>query len=255
MDLDHRPSSLKVPILGAPGSGAVIRQPAGFVQIVVPGPAHPGRNERSQLRSATLRDQATMLKPRNRDLRSLADEELMQLVRDGEARAFEVIFDRHGGPAFSLAFRMCGRRAMAEDVVQDAFLAIWRSGGRYDQARGSVRSWVLGVVHSRVVDAFRRGVAKEGRDVSDQGSAERIPSPERTEARVTRVETGQEVRVALSDLPIEQRRVIELAYFGGFTHSEIAEMLELPPGTVKGRMRLGLAKLRLTLGDPVRAML
>ena len=84
----------------------------------------------------------------------------MGLVHEGEARAFEVIFDRHSGAAFSLAYRMCGRRAMAEDVVQEAFLAVWRSGARYDRARGSVRSWVLGVVHNRAIDALRRGVAR-----------------------------------------------------------------------------------------------
>jgi RNA polymerase sigma-70 factor (ECF subfamily) len=196
-----------------------------------------------------------MLRPRNPDLRSLADEELMQLVEDGDARAFEVIFDRHGGPAFSLAFRMCGRRAMAEDVVQEAFLSVWRSGGRYDHARGSVRSWVLGVVHNRAVDAFRHGAAREGRDVNDDRGAERLASPERTDVKVAEREQGREVRSALGKLPVEQRRVIELAYFGGFTHTQIAEMLALPAGTVKGRMRLGLAKLRLGLADPAGSVL
>lgn len=196
-----------------------------------------------------------MLRARHLDLRSLADEELMVLVRDGDTRAFEVIFDRHGGPAFSLAFRMCGRRTMAEDVVQEAFLSAWRSSTHYDPARGSVRSWVLGVVHNRAVDAFRRGVAKEGRDVSDEGSAERIAAAERTEVQVAAREQAHEVHGALASLPVEQRRVIELAYFGGFTHSEISAMLELPTGTVKGRMRLGLAKLRHALGDPAGTVL
>lgn len=188
-------------------------------------------------------------------LRAVADEELMQLVRSGDARAFETIFDRHGGHAFSLAYRMCGRSTMAEDIVQDAFLTIWRSADTYDGTRGSVRTWVLGVVHNRAVDAFRRGVAKAGRDVSDDAHAERIEAPERTEVEVGRREEAQEVRTALRELPLEQRRVIELAYFGGFTHSQIAEMLELPPGTVKGRMRLGLAKLRHTVRDPAGTVL
>jgi RNA polymerase sigma-70 factor (ECF subfamily) len=182
--------------------------------------------------------------------RSLADEELLQLVQGGDAHAFELIFDRHGGPAFSLAFRMCGRRSMAEDVVQEAFLSIWRSAAAYDERRGSVRSWVLGVVHHRAVDAFRHAAAKEGRDVGDEANDPGLASPDRTEVEASRREDGRELRGALVRLPLEQRRVIELAYFGGFTHNQIAELLELPPGTVKGRMRLGLAKLRQTLGDP-----
>jgi RNA polymerase sigma-70 factor (ECF subfamily) len=192
---------------------------------------------------------------RGADLREFADEELMGLVHEGEARAFEVIFDRHSGAAFSLAYRMCGRRAMAEDVVQEAFLAVWRSGARYDRARGSVRSWVLGVVRNRAIDALRRGVVREGRNVGDEGLAERLAAAERTDVEVARREEARAVRSALEDLPPDQRRAIELAYFGGFTHSQIAEMLDLPVGTVKGRMRLGLTKMRISLGDPVEVVL
>jgi len=186
---------------------------------------------------------------RQRTLRSLADEELMQLVRGGDARAFEVVFERHADAAFSLAYRMCGRRAMAEDIVQEAFLSVWRSGARYDSARGSVRSWILSAVHNRTVDTFRRSVVRDARDVPDAGITERMPAGELTEVEVERLEDARQVRLALNDLPAEQRRVIELAYFGGFTHTQIAEMLDLPAGTVKGRMRLALTKLRISLGD------
>jgi RNA polymerase sigma-70 factor (ECF subfamily) len=184
------------------------------------------------------------------DLAGLADEDLMALVQDGDARAFEVIFDRHGDVAFSLAYRMCGRRAMAEDVVQEAFLSLWRSGARYDRTRGSVRSWVLGVVHNRAIDLFRRESVRTGRDVSDDTTVERMAAPDSTEGEVQRRDDASEVRGALHTLPDEQRQVIELAYFGGFSHSQIAELLRLPAGTVKGRMRLGLTKLRVSLGDP-----
>jgi RNA polymerase sigma-70 factor (ECF subfamily) len=187
---------------------------------------------------------------RRTDLRTLADEDLMSLMRDGEPRAFEVIFDRHSGAAFSLAYRMCGRRAMAEDVVQEAFVSLWRSGARYDRRRGSVRNWVLGVVHNRAIDAFRRGVVREGRNVSDEGLAERLPAEEQTDMEVARRDEARHVQGALDELPAEQRKVVELAYFGGFSHSQIAEMLQLPAGTVKGRMRLALTKMRLALGDP-----
>lgn len=182
-------------------------------------------------------------------MRNLADEELMELVQDGEVRAFEVIFDRHAGAAYSLAYRMCGRQSLAEDVVQEAFLALWRSGARYEPTRGSVRSWVLSMVHNRAVDAFRREGAKEGRDVREEGAAERVPSPERIDAEVERRDDARQVRAALAELPPDQRQVIELAYFGGFTHTQIAAMLELPAGTVKGRMRLGLTKMRSVLQE------
>jgi RNA polymerase sigma-70 factor (ECF subfamily) len=187
---------------------------------------------------------------RQADLRDLADEDLMALVRDGEARAFEVVFDRHAGPAFSLAYRMCGRRGLAEEIVQESFLSLWRSGARYDATRGSVRSWVLGVVHNRAIDALRRHTTRDARDVRDEGIAERLPAAELTDAEAARREESRAVRGALGELPDEQRQVIELAYFGGFTHTQIAEMLGTPVGTVKGRMRLGLTKLRLSLGDP-----
>jgi RNA polymerase sigma-70 factor, ECF subfamily len=187
---------------------------------------------------------------RKADLRTLADEDLMALVRDGEPRAFEVIFDRHSGAAFSLAYRMCGRRAMAEDVVQEAFVSLWRSGARYDVRRGSVRNWVLGVVHNRAIDAFRRGVVRESRNVSDEGLAERLPANEETATEVARRDEARHLREKLQELPAEQRQVVELAYFGGFTHTQIAEMLGLPAGTVKGRMRLALTKMRIALGDP-----
>src|SRR5256885_7969248 len=186
---------------------------------------------------------------RQSDIRVLADEELMHLVRAGDAQAFEIVFDRHSGAAFSLAYRMCGRQAMAEDIVQEAFVSLWRSGARYDATRGSVRTWVLSVVRNRAIDAFRRESAKGGRDVAEEGIAERMPAPQLTDTEVERRDEARQVRKALVELPPDQRQVIELAYFGGFTHSQIANMLELPSGTVKGRMRLGLSKMRLALGD------
>ena len=187
---------------------------------------------------------------RRRGLRLLSDHELIGQTRAGDPVAFELIFDRHADAAFSLAYRMCGRRAVAEDVVQEAFLSIWRTGMRYDDARGSVRAWVLGVVRHKAIDTFHRETAKTGRDVLDEAAAERIPASGRIEGEVERREDARRVRAALTGLPSEQRHVIELAYFGGFTHSQIAGLLELPAGTVKGRMRLGLKKLRLLLDPP-----
>jgi RNA polymerase sigma-70 factor (ECF subfamily) len=182
------------------------------------------------------------------DLRSLADEDLMQLVQRGHAAAFELVYDRHSQAAFSLAYRMAGSRGLAEDIVQEAFLNIWRSGARYERVRGSVRTWVLGIVHHRAVDALRRSFVHERRRASDEGLEETLETGERTDVEAARHEEAAAVRAALSHLPADQVQVIELAYFGGFTHTEIAEMLQTPVGTVKGRMRLGLEKMRHALG-------
>jgi RNA polymerase sigma-70 factor, ECF subfamily len=182
------------------------------------------------------------------DVRLLADEDLMQLVRQGDAQAFEVIYERHCTAAFSLAYRMTGRRGAAEDVVQEAFLSLWRSGARYDRTRGSVRTWILGIVHHRGIDALRRNLKHDTRRASDEGIEERFASKDRTDVQAARREEATEVRTALAALPEDQSRAIELAYFGGFSHSEIATMLDQPIGTVKGRIRLGLEKLRGQLG-------
>jgi RNA polymerase sigma-70 factor, ECF subfamily len=183
------------------------------------------------------------------DMRTLADEELMGLVQDGEVRAFEAIFDRHASVAFSLAYRMCGRPAMAEDIVQEAFVSLWRSSAAYDPSRGSVRAWVLSAVRNRAIDAFRREGARATSDLDQHGVAERVAALELTDREVERRDDARQVRDALRALPADQRQVIELAFFGGFSHTQIAEMLKLPAGTVKGRMRLGLSKLRFALGD------
>jgi RNA polymerase sigma-70 factor (ECF subfamily) len=180
----------------------------------------------------------------------LADEELMPLIGEKNPDAFEVFYDRHGGVAYSLAYRIVGERGAAEDVTQEAFISIWRSGARYDAARGSVRTWMLGIVRNRAIDALR---SKAGRapklDFDDDSILEHRPAPEQTESEALERETAQEVRGALDELPGEQARVIQLAYFGGFSHSEIAGMLGVPLGTVKGRMRLGLEKIRGELAE------
>lgn len=183
------------------------------------------------------------------DLRGLADEELIALVHDGDGHAFEVLFDRYAAAAYSLAYRMCGRRALAEEIVQESFMSLWRTIAGYDRARGTVRSWVLRIVHNRAIDAFRRELATASRDVLDDRVAEALSARERTDEEAERRADARLVRDALACLPADQRHVIELAYFGGFSHAQIARSLGLPAGTVKGRMRLGLSKLRVALGE------
>ena len=186
------------------------------------------------------------------ELSRLGDEELMAVVDRKDPRAFEALYDRHGGAAYSLAYRIVGDRDLAEDTTQEAFLSIWRSKARYDRARGSVRSWLLSVVRNRAIDALRRGGANAPKlDHDDQALLDVREADERTETEAIRRETSRELRSALDALPEDQSRVIELAYFGGFTHSEIAEMISLPLGTVKGRMRLGLEKIRAEIAEAI----
>ena len=190
------------------------------------------------------------MKVRREKAERLADEELMPLIGEKDPAAFEVFYDRHGGAAYSLAYRIVGERAVAEDVTQEAFISIWRSGARFDQARGSVRSWMLSIVRNRAIDVLR---SKAGRapklSFDDDAILEARPSEEFTDEEALRRETAQELRGALGELPNDQSKVIELAYFASFSHSEIAEVLGVPLGTVKGRMRLGLEKIRGQLAE------
>jgi RNA polymerase sigma-70 factor (ECF subfamily) len=183
-------------------------------------------------------------------MQRLGDEDLMTLVDRKDEVAFEVFYERHGGPAYSLAHRIVGDRTLAEDVVQEAFLSMWRSKAGYDAARGSVRSWSLGIVRNRAIDALRRASTPAPRlDLDDDATLEGQRAPESTESEVIRRDTARKVRGVLGTLPNEQSQVIELAYFGGFSHSEIAQLLGEPLGTIKGRMRLGLEKARASLAE------
>jgi len=180
----------------------------------------------------------------------LADEELMPLVGRKDPEAFEVLYDRHGGAAFSLAYRIVGDRAAADEVTQEAFISVWRSGARFDATRGSVRSWLLSVVRNRAIDFLRSRAGKAPKlTFDDDAVLEQRQAAERTEDEALQRETAAEIQGALGKLPGEQSKVIELAYFGGFSHSEIARILNLPMGTVKGRMRLGLEKIRGELAE------
>jgi RNA polymerase sigma-70 factor (ECF subfamily) len=180
----------------------------------------------------------------------LADEELMPLIGEKDPEAFEVFYDRHGGVAYSLAYRIVGEKAAAEDVTQEAFISVWRSGARFDRARGSVRSWMLSIVRNRAIDTLRSRAGKAPKlTFDDDAVLEQRPAEELTDEEAMQHETAQEVRGAVGSLPGEQAKVIELAYFGGFSQSEIAAMLGVPLGTVKGRMRLGMEKIRGELAE------
>jgi RNA polymerase sigma-70 factor (ECF subfamily) len=175
-----------------------------------------------------------------------ADEELMVLVQGMDAEALDAIYQRHATVVFSLAYRMCGVREQAEEVAQDTFLAVWHNANAYAPAKGSVRNWILSIAHNKAIDALRRSSRREGRSASDE-VLRYMPSADNTERDALRGEEAGRIQGILQELPNEQRQVIELAYFGGFTHKEMAVMLEVPAGTIKGRMRLGMKKMHKEL--------
>jgi RNA polymerase sigma-70 factor (ECF subfamily) len=172
-----------------------------------------------------------------------ADEDLMPLVEVGDAEAFATLYDRHGRMAYSLAYRMMGEKQQAEDVVQEAFIKVWRSAGGYRVGRGSVRTWILSIVHNSGIDQIRSH-ARRGRMQDKVEASAPTSEPSEAFAETWRNTQQEQVREALNTLPQEQLKILELAYFSGYTRVEIAERLELPLGTVKGRMRLGLQKIR-----------
>ena len=180
-------------------------------------------------------------------MRARPDAQLIALACDGSAEAFEAIYDRHCAAAYALAHRICGERSVAEDVVQEAFLALWRGRDRFDPDRGQVRSWLLGIVHNSAIDRLRRSGVHERRRASNEAIEERLAAPDRTDDKVEQRQLAAEVRAAVRALPEDQWRVIELAYFDGLTHTQIATRLGQPVGTIKGRMRLALLKLRTRL--------
>jgi RNA polymerase sigma-70 factor, ECF subfamily len=180
----------------------------------------------------------------------LADEDLISLVQETRnPEAFATLYDRHSRAAYSLAYRMMGERQAAEDIVQDAFLKVWRAAaGSYRAERGSVRTWLLSIVHNRGIDQLRSQASRRRTQEKVEASAPRF-QPSEAFSESWRNSQREQVREALKSLPQEQLKVLELAYFSGYTHLEIAELLGVPLGTVKGRMRLGLKKIRDYFGS------
>jgi RNA polymerase sigma-70 factor, ECF subfamily len=173
----------------------------------------------------------------------LADEDLISFVGDGDTQAFDVLYDRHSRAAYSLAYRMMNGRQAAEDLTQDAFLKVWRATTSYRVDRGSVRTWILSIVHNQGIDQLRSHASRRRTQDKVEASAPKS-QPSEAFAETWRNSQRDQVREALNSLPQEQLKILELAYFSGYTHVELAELLDLPLGTVKGRMRLGLKKLR-----------
>jgi RNA polymerase sigma-70 factor (ECF subfamily) len=175
-----------------------------------------------------------------------ADREVLERIAGGEIDALEELYDRYRTMAYSLAFRITNDAGLAEDVVQDGFVGAWRNAGRYMEVRGSVKTWLLAIVHHRAIDALRRR-----RPTSELPDREDDPSPALTLPDLWPEVAGRllrlEILAALRTLSDVQREAIELAYFGGLTQQEIATKTDTPLGTVKSRMRLGLLAMRRAL--------
>ena len=167
----------------------------------------------------------------------------MSLVEGGDADAFAALYDRHCRLAYSVAHKLIGEKQAAEDLTQDAFLKVWRSADGYRPQRGSVRTWILSVVRNQGIDQLRARACRRRMREKVEASAPRSESSEAFTRVWHEARLGQ-VREALDALPHVQRQVLELVHFSDLTHMEIAERLRLPVGTVKGRLRLGLKKLR-----------
>ena len=175
-----------------------------------------------------------------------ADRAVLARVSDGDLHALDELYDRYKTMAYSIAYRITNDTTLAEDVVQDAFLGAWRNAARYVEGRGSVKTWLLSIVHHRAIDAVRRR-----RPTSELPVREDVPPPEfrlpDVWAEVSSRLDAATVRGALAVLSDVQREAIELAYFNGLTQVEVAERTATPLGTVKSRMRLGLLAMRRVL--------
>ena len=175
-----------------------------------------------------------------RNLAHLSDEALLALCSRADENALGELYDRYGRVAYGLALRIVRDRALAEDAVQEAFLAVWRSAGAFLAEQGKPSTWILTLVHRRAVDLVRREERRRAEPLEDTDH----PTGEATDEEAWLRTQRQVVQEALRKLPPEQREAIELAYYGGFTQSELAERLALPLGTIKSRMFTGLKRLR-----------
>jgi RNA polymerase sigma factor (sigma-70 family) len=177
---------------------------------------------------------------------AISDEQVLEAVGKGDDDALGILYDRYGRVAYALAFRVLRDQALAEDAVQEAFLAVWRSADAYKRERAKPSTWILTVVHRRAVDLVRREQRRRGEPLEAAPEPVSAPVDEDVALRDRRVA----VQAALDRLPGEQRQALELAYYAGLTQSELAARLGVPLGTVKSRMFAGLARLRELLTEP-----
>ena len=179
------------------------------------------------------------------------DEQLISAICKGQESAIEVLYERYHRYAYSLAYRILRDPVASEDIVQDAFLSIWRKASSYQAQNGSVQSWIQAIVRHRTIDKIRASAHREYQWTPLQADNEQDPPGEQPDVweQTWQSEQHRIIREVMLQIPSEQRMVIELAYFGGLTHAEISEQCHIPLGTVKGRMRLGLQKMKSLLAE------
>ena len=189
---------------------------------------------------------------RGKAYRGLRDGELVELVAQKDAGALEALYERYGRPAYSLARRILTEETLAQDVVQEVFLSLWRDARRFDAGRGTVATYLLSMTHHRAVDVVRREENLRRWRTSDEGLELEADPKVRVEDEVLTSERRAEVRAALGELPAAQREALLLAYFGGYTQREVAALVGVPLGTVKTRMAAGMRKMKAALRDAGR---
>ena len=189
---------------------------------------------------------------RGKTYRGLRDGELVELVAQKDAGALEALYERYGRPAYSLARRILTEETLAQDVVQEVFLSLWRDARRFDAGRGTVATYLLSMTHHRAVDVVRREENLRRWRTSDEGLELEADPRVRVEEEVEASERRAVVRAALGELPAAQREALALAYFGGYTQREVAALVGVPLGTVKTRMAAGMRKMKAAFRDAGR---
>ena len=177
----------------------------------------------------------------------MSDDQLVTSIARYSEVALAEAYRRHGGAVFGLAKRVLNNPTDAEDVTQEVFLRLWNQPDRFDPARGSLRSFLLAQAHARAVDAVRSSSSRRAREARD--AVRTAESPYDMQREVWDLAVADQVSSALGELPEEERRAIELAYFDGHTYREVAQLLDQPEGTVKSRIRNGMRRMRAVLAD------
>lgn len=180
--------------------------------------------------------------------RALSDASVVARLRAGDVDALAALYDRYSRRAYAVALSVCHDDGRAQEAVQDAFLSLWKSSATYQPERGVFAAWLLAGVRHRAIDLVRRNAKHEARR-ADEGQLERVAGPDDVPSRSISREDDERLRTSLRSLPEAQQEVIQLAFYAQLSHREIAAQLGLPSGTVKGRMRLGLQKLRADIAE------